>query len=97
MPPVGDQTPVAGSYSSALASATGEQTPRGQVPPVARCVPPAASARPSGSSVADGLTLSPVVNSTLPFARSVAVCPERKTTGLPVGLQVPVAGSYSSA
>src|SRR5262245_54619375 len=74
MSPVGLQVPVAGSYSSAVATVTAEQRPQGA-----------------------GGTVCPPATSTLPFASSVAVWSARTAAMLPVGLQVPVAGSYSSA
>src|SRR3982751_5058690 len=50
------------------------------------------------SAVARTLLLShPAAMSTLPLRSSVAVWSERGKTRLPVALQVPLAGSYSSA
>src|SRR5262245_36795996 len=50
------------------------------------------SGGPSGAVV-----LSPPATSTLPSARSVAVCPKRGTDLLPVTDQVRLGGSYTSA
>ena len=82
---------AAGVYSSALATGKIKQQPASGTPSDQE------GARSGSTGKEAFLLLSPAATRTMPLGSKVAVCQKRAVFRLPVTVQVPLAGAYSSA